>query len=206
MPRNRSTRWPGCLCFIPLIAFGIFATSVIAFGFAISYVRQISKAPLERYAVQYYGRQQPSNARVFFYSATMPFLSILHAIADIMLYFAASVSPLHSLVLSIVFSIGWLAQWTLWMDCEITTIGSQNSNAACFQNDFEPSSSSSFLPQGVSAASRDARVGCGGVVLAFYLITLGCAAVAVHQNRMRRKQGARLENKGDESELAPVLK
>ncbi|KAI9679796.1 MAG: hypothetical protein M1817_004810 [Caeruleum heppii] len=204
MPTQKPSSWPGAFRFVPLpVVIMILLCSITTLGLAVSYTSDISRAPLK---FAHYNRQRPSVARVFFYSATMPVLSILHALADSLLYYLGLVSPLCSLVSSIVFASGWLAQWTLWMDCEITAIGAQNSNYACFQADLKPDPSSFYRPLGVSKAIVDARAGFGGIVLGLYLIILGCAAAAVHKNRMARKHGSKLENKGYESELSPVLR
>jgi len=53
----------------------------------------------------------------------MPFLTIFWAAFDIGLASVASLSPVHALIPSIALLCGWLAQFIIWMQCETTAPG-----------------------------------------------------------------------------------
>jgi hypothetical protein len=124
--------------------------------------------------------------KIIFYSATMPFLSIIHSIADLGLSQTKRLSPVYVVTASSIFFVGWLTQWTIWMDCEVTGIGFGNDSSACFQRDLdhiEPG----LIPTKSSEAVVNARAGVGFLVLFLYGSYMVCAALALHKNRQFRK-------------------
>ncbi|KAI9679795.1 MAG: hypothetical protein M1817_004809 [Caeruleum heppii] len=206
MLAQKHSPWPGRLRFVPLPVIGlVFLFSVTNLVFGIFYVKEISQAPRTDFEILS-DAERPSVARLTFYAATMPFLSILHSIANGILYLLSLLSPTYSLISSVIFIVGWLVQWVLWMDCEISGLGAQNDQHVCFRTDYMWSREVFYVPDTGSPTVALGKMGAGLLVLVLYLTLLGCAAAAVHKNRMARKHGSKLENKGYESELTPVLR
>ncbi|KAL8976986.1 MAG: hypothetical protein Q9177_006728 [Variospora cf. flavescens] len=122
------------------------------------------------------------------YTLFMPFFTILQSLVDLALHFYLSLHPIYALVISVIYFTGWLTQWTIWMDCEITTIGFYNGPypGACFQVNLEHAENST-VPSKSSEGVVDARVGLGFVVLALYIAYGVMAALAVARKRKAAK-------------------
>ena len=67
-----------------------------------------------------------------FYSATVPFLSTIHLLLDLSLYFTTRLRPLYALIGAIIFLCGWSGQVGVWSSCELPS-GSENSGQECYQ-------------------------------------------------------------------------
>lgn len=118
----------------------------------------------------------------------MPFFTILQSLVDLALHFYFSLHPIYALVISVIYSTGWLSQWIIWMDCEITTIGFFNGGEPdnCFMRNLERAEYST-LPSKASFEVVEARVGLGFVVLALYIAYGVMAALAVARKRKAAK-------------------
>ncbi|KAI4141822.1 MAG: hypothetical protein L6R39_005173 [Caloplaca ligustica] len=117
----------------PLIIIIILTFSVAAFGLATSYANDAIKTPMDKQALIYM-RPRPSNSKIIAYSAFMPFFSMIQSMLDLTLHFLVSLHPIYSVVISGIYFIGWLTQWAIWMNCEISGIGFDNAGQGetCF--------------------------------------------------------------------------
>lgn len=114
----------------------------------------------------------------------MPFFTILQSLADLALHFYMTLHPLYALVVAAIYALGWLVQWSIWMNCEVTEIGFDNAGTGgtCFQVNLKHARGST-VPEKSSMAVVNARVGLGAVVLALYLAYVVLAALAIARKR-----------------------
>ncbi|KAL9018161.1 MAG: hypothetical protein Q9185_004523 [Variospora sp. 1 TL-2023] len=182
-----STLWTGRLRYTPLLNILIFIFAVACFGPAASYANAAIKTPMDEDAFRY-KRPRPSNVIIIAYTLFMPFLTILQSLVDLALHFCFSLHPIYALVISVIYFTGWLSQWTIWMDCEITTIGFYNGGELenCFMINLEHAENST-VPSKSSKGVVDARVGLGFIVLALYIAYGVMAALAVARKRKAAK-------------------
>ncbi|KAL8720128.1 MAG: hypothetical protein Q9225_002973 [Loekoesia sp. 1 TL-2023] len=186
---NPANHWAGRLRHTPLINVAILLCSIVTFGLAVSYAHDAIKTPMWQQALIYM-RPRPTNQRIIVYSAFMPFFTILQSILDLSLHFLISLHPLYSLVISSLYFIGWLVQWSIWMHCEISGIGFDNAGKGetCFQVNLDHRKDS-MIPFRSSEGVVNGRVGVGAVVTALYAVYTVMAALAVMRNRQGSRRG-----------------
>ncbi|KAL8856065.1 MAG: hypothetical protein Q9178_007321 [Gyalolechia marmorata] len=172
--------WNGRIRHAPLLNIAILLASGVTFGLAVSYANASIRTPVDEYAL-ISKTPHPANSKIIVYSTFMPFFTILQSGLDLVLYFLVSIHPLYSLVISTLYFVGWLTQWTLWMDCEISGIGFDN-HEMCWQNDLDHRKYSQ-VPILSSEAIVDGRVGLGAVVIALYGAYFIMALMTVLRNR-----------------------
>ena len=148
---------------------------------------------------------------MIFYSATMPFLSVLHAFIDLLLRCLSMFSPIYALIASVVFICGWLTQWSIWVNCEASTLGLEYGNCPqkrlqyLDRNEGQQRKRDSYKgppPVGIDGAKSDARIAFGFLVIVSYLVVMAWAAVKIHRTRIERKRGGALPLKEVISESA----
>ncbi|KAL8967330.1 MAG: hypothetical protein Q9197_005487 [Variospora fuerteventurae] len=182
-----STLWTGRLRYTPLLNILIFLFAVACFGLAASYANAVINTPMSEDAIRY-ERPRPTNGMKIAYALFMPFFTILQSLFDLVLHFCFSLHPIYALVISVIYFTGWLTQWAMWMNCEISAIGTDNGHDlnVCFQADLEGAGYST-LPSKSSFEVVDARVGLGFIVFALYIAYGVMAALAVARKRKAAK-------------------
>ncbi|KAI4115203.1 MAG: hypothetical protein LQ338_007893 [Usnochroma carphineum] len=165
----------------PLINVVILMFSVAAFGLAASYASAAIKTPINEDALNFM-EPRPPNGQIIVYSAFMPFFSMIQSMLDLSLHFLVGLHPIYSLVISIIYFSGWLTQWTIWMDCEITGIGFENDGDRCFQVKLDHRLYS-MVPSRSSDGIVNGRVGLGAIIIALYVAYGVLAALALTRNR-----------------------
>ncbi|KAI4089854.1 MAG: hypothetical protein LQ344_005113 [Seirophora lacunosa] len=178
-----SNLWAGRLRYTPLINIIIFIFAIAVFGAAASYANAAIKTPMDEQALIYM-RPRPSNGKIIVYALFMPFFTILQSLADLALHFYMTLHPLYALVVAAIYALGWLVQWSIWMNCEVSEIGFDNAGTGgtCFQVNLKHAPGST-VPEKSSMAVVNARVGLGAVVLALYLAYVVLAALAIARKR-----------------------
>ncbi|KAL9627992.1 MAG: hypothetical protein Q9204_006191 [Flavoplaca sp. TL-2023a] len=178
-----TNNWTGRLRFTPLINIAILLASVVTFGLAVSYANASIKTPMDKQALIYM-RPRPASSKIIVYSAFMPFFSILQSGLDLSLHYLLSLHPIYSLAISSVYSIGWLVQWSLWLHCEISSIGFDNAGRGetCWQVNLDHRENS-MVPFRSSEGVVNGRFGLGTVVIALYLAYWTLSLMAVLRNR-----------------------
>ncbi|KAL8644309.1 MAG: hypothetical protein Q9210_007317 [Variospora velana] len=178
-----STLWTGRLRYTPLLNILIFIFAVAVFGPAASYANAAIKTPMDEQALIYM-RPRPTNGKIIAYTLFMPFFTILQSLVDLALHFYLSLHPIYALVISAIYFIGWLSQWSIWMNCEVTSIGFDNGGKGetCFQINLKHAENST-VPSKSSEGVVNARVGLGFVVIALYVAYGVMAALAVARKR-----------------------
>ncbi|KAL8840464.1 MAG: hypothetical protein Q9170_001340 [Blastenia crenularia] len=118
----------------------------------------------------------------------MPFFTLLQPMFDLALRFLSILHPLYSLAISIVYFIGSLVQWSIWMNCEISGIGFDNAGKGetCFQVNLDHAPFS-MVPSRSFQGVVNGILGLGVIILALYAAYGGLEALAV----MRNRRGAR---------------
>ncbi|KAL8952135.1 MAG: hypothetical protein Q9222_001947 [Ikaeria aurantiellina] len=116
--------------------------------------------------------------------AFMPFITILQSMLDLLLHIFLCLPPLYCAIIGSLYFTGWLTQWSIWMDCEITSIGFDNAGKGetCFQVNLDRANETIF-PLKSSGSIVSARVGLGAVVIALYATYTVLAALALKKNR-----------------------
>lgn len=182
-----SIQWTGRLRYTPLINILIFIFATATFGTAVSYASAAIKTPMDEQALVWM-RPRPSNSKIIVYSLFMPFFTILQALTDLALHFYLSLHPIYALVVSSIYFIGWLTQWSIWMDCEVSGIGFDNAGKGetCFQVNLRHALNS-YIPSKSSGGIVNARVGLGAIVIALYVAYGVMAALTI----LRRKRGGK---------------
>ncbi|KAL8663673.1 MAG: hypothetical protein Q9202_003619 [Teloschistes flavicans] len=180
---NRSDR----LHYAPLLNFALLSFSVITFGLAVSYAHAAIKTPMWPQALIYM-RPRPSNGKIIVYSTFMPFFTILQSILNLLLLTLYSLHPIYSLAISSVYFVGWLIQWSIWMNCEISGIGFDNAGEGetCWQVNIDHRKDS-MIPLRTSEGVVNGRVGLGAVVIALFGVYAALAALAL----VRKQRGGR---------------
>ncbi|KAL9630913.1 MAG: hypothetical protein Q9204_004481 [Flavoplaca sp. TL-2023a] len=186
--------WNGRIRHAPLLNIAIFLVSIVTFGLAVSYAHDAIATPMQEQFIRQ-KRSRPTNSQIIAYSTAMPFFSILQSGLDLSLHFLISLHPVYSLVISILYFSGWLTQWTIWMNCEITAIGFDNAGEGdtCWQVNLEHRQYSE-VPILSSEAIVDGRLGLGGVAIALYAAYAVMALMAVLRNRRRSVKGVKIES------------
>ncbi|KAL8655310.1 MAG: hypothetical protein Q9226_003094 [Calogaya cf. arnoldii] len=178
-----ANNWSGRLRYAPSLNVAILLATVVTFGLAVSYASASIRTPMDKQALIYM-RPRPANSKIIVYSAFMPFFTILQSGLDLSLYFLISLHPLYSLAISSLYFIGWLVQWSIWMHCEITSIGSSNAGKGetCWQVNLDHRQNSK-IPFRSSEGVVNGRVVLGAVVIALYVAYFVMALLAVMRNR-----------------------
>lgn len=93
------------------------------------------------------------------------------------------------------FSSGWLVQWSVWLHCEISSIGFDNAGRGetCFQVNLEHRQYS-MVPIKSSEGVVNGRFGLGTVVIALYLASWTMSLMALLRNRRRGAKGVKIES------------
>ncbi|KAI4186160.1 MAG: hypothetical protein L6R41_003652 [Letrouitia leprolyta] len=182
-----SFQWPDKLRYAPLINSLVFIFAITVLGTAVSYANAAIKTPMDEQALIYM-RPRPSNGKIIVYSLFMPFFTILQSATDLLLhlYLSSPLQPIYALVVSTIYFIGWLTQWSIWMNCEVSGIGFDNAGkgGTCFQVNLNHAPNS-YVPSKSSHGVVSARVGLGAVIIALYAAYGVMAALAVS----RRNKG-----------------
>ncbi|KAL8924717.1 MAG: hypothetical protein Q9208_003907 [Pyrenodesmia sp. 3 TL-2023] len=178
-----TNHWTGKLRYTPLINIVIFTFAIAVFGAAASYANAAIKTPMDEQALIYM-RPRPSNGKIIVYSLLMPFLTIIQSLLDLAFHFCLALHPLYALVVSAIYFIGWLVQWSIWMHCEVSGIGFDNAGKGetCFQINLDHAPNST-VPSKSSEGVVNARAGLGAVVMALYVAYGLMAALAVVRNK-----------------------
>ncbi|KAL8934639.1 MAG: hypothetical protein Q9216_005804 [Gyalolechia sp. 2 TL-2023] len=177
------TQWTGKLRYTPLVNIFILIFAITVFGAAASYANAAIKTPMDDQALIYM-RPRPSNGKIIVYALFMPFFTILQSLADLALHFYLSLHPVYALVVATIYFIGWLTQWSIWMNCEVSGLGFDNAGKGetCFQVNLRHAPSS-YVPSKSSDGIVHARVGLGAIVIALYVAYGVMAALAVARKR-----------------------
>ncbi|KAL8903870.1 MAG: hypothetical protein Q9207_003641 [Kuettlingeria erythrocarpa] len=178
-----SNHWAGRLRYIPLVNIAIFILTIAVFGAAASYANAAIQTPMDEQALIYM-RPRPSNGKIIVYSLFMPFFTMLQSLVDLAFHYYLSLHPIYALVVSATYFIGWLVQWSIWMDCEVSGIGFENAGKGetCFQVNLAHGPKSR-VPSKSSEGIVNARVGLGAIVIALYVAYGVMAALAVARIR-----------------------
>lgn len=93
------------------------------------------------------------------------------------------------------FLSGWLVQWSVWLHCEISSIGFDNAGRGetCWQVNLEHRQYS-MVPFRSSEGIVNGRFGLGTVVIALYLVYSTMSLMAVLRNRRRGAKGVKIES------------
>lgn len=67
-----------------------------------------------------------------FYSAIVPFLTIIHAILNIALYLMSVLQPFHALVGAVCYLCGWAIQVGFWTQCDLPD-NLETGGSLCYQ-------------------------------------------------------------------------
>ena len=131
---------------------------------------------------------------MIFYSVTMPFLTILHALTDLVLTYLSMFTPLYVLIASAIFVCGWLTQWSFWANCEASSLGLEYGKCPQERLQYpnrqrEGATYEGPPPIGIDGAKSNARMAFGFLVIVSYLVIMTWAAVKVHRKRMERNRG-----------------
>ncbi|KAL8919113.1 MAG: hypothetical protein Q9172_005143 [Xanthocarpia lactea] len=187
-----TNNWTGRLRYAPLINIAILLASVVTFGLAVAYARASIRTPMDEQALIYM-RPRPANSKIIVYSTFMPFFSILQSGLDLSFHYLISLHPIYSLAISSVYSIGWLVQWSLWLHCEISSIGFDNAGKGetCWQVNLDHRENST-VPFRSSEGVVNGRFGLGTVVIALYLAYWTMSLMAVLRNRRGGAKGDKI--------------
>lgn len=217
MPLTRSNRcWSGSLRFLPVILTAILLFSVVTFALSIAHWQDMEKTPGDAYIIRNYTKKRPSSALVdipssslascilrevktkkltrhlshlFFYSCTVPFISIVHSSVDLLLYLRLNLAPTYALVGSVVMFLVWLVQLTFLMQCEVVGISDIGISKFCPNYGLE---SEWYDPLGPVLSTFTAF---GFLLSVGYIVYLSCAATAVSRAKKERMAGDGLPRK-----------
>ena len=154
----------------------IFASSVATFTLSMKYLDILSTARLTTYAIAL-ERLWPSHFRLGFYTVALSFLSLFQSLFVLVVHHLwQPISAIATICVCATFSLGWLAQWMIWMSCEVTTLGL--SGGACPQRD---------LNLDTQRELTVARLACGGLIFVLYVLGFGLAWRSLYKERQRRK-------------------
>ncbi|KAL9026401.1 MAG: hypothetical protein Q9196_004927 [Gyalolechia fulgens] len=209
-----NNNWTGRLRHAPVINIGILLASVATFGLAVSYASASINTPMDDQALIWM-RPRPANryailnetadqtreklltdlgcSKIIVYSAFMPFFSMLQSVLDLSFYYLVSLYPIYSLAISSVYFLGWLVQWSLWIHCESSGVGSENAGQGetCWQVNLDRPENS-YVPFRSSEGVVNGRIGMGTVVIVFYLAYWVMSLMAVLRNRRGSATGYKL--------------
>ena len=121
---------------------------------------------------------------IIIYTSTAPFLSIIQSLATLVYAAYKPLSPGYMIIFSLLMSVCWLVEWSLWMLCEIPGIGPVS--AACFQIYLVPSQTSR-LPLKSSTTLVYLRLFFSVIPFYAYLAQLGDATYMMHQKKIARR-------------------
>lgn len=113
----------------------------------------------------------------------MPFITLVWAAIDTFYALTPALSPVHALISSIVLLCGWLVQFSVWMQCELTA---PNINESFASSSWCPTSNLSNVstPQYYAADNTAAaKTFIGLVVLVGAFVYMVLAAVVLGRNR-----------------------
>ena len=130
------------------------------------------------------------STKPIFYSCTMAFLSIAHSSLNLTIPHFTTLAPLYLIFTSFIFVLGWLAQWGIWMDCEIVSIAPSRRRPTCPNNYLAGTRRVHWLA-GIEPSEVNLRVIFGGVALALYLaLFVWSVAGQFRKNRVRKSANA----------------
>ncbi|KAL9598715.1 MAG: hypothetical protein Q9219_004328 [cf. Caloplaca sp. 3 TL-2023] len=150
----------------PLINVLIFPLALAVFGIGVAYAKDAINTPMDKQSLVCM-QPRPSNGKIIVYSTFMPFFTMLQSLIDLAAHAFSTLHPIYWIVVSSIYFVGWLGQWNIWMDCEITGIGFENDSGQCFQARLNHAERS-MIPSQSSAALVKGRMGLGGVLVGLY--------------------------------------
>ncbi len=124
-----------------------------------------------------------------FYAGTMPFITLFWAALDIGLASVASLSPVHALISSIFLLCGWITQFSIWMQCEMTA---PNVDESFSGSEWCPNAQLSDHGSTLKSTTGDigtARAFIGLVVAVGAFVYMVLAAVSVARGRKVARTG-----------------
>ncbi|KAI9778564.1 MAG: hypothetical protein M1835_004893 [Candelina submexicana] len=196
--------WSGGLRLVYLVIVAILLFSICVIVPGAEYVKQVTTPPHGYASHHTYGdRHYWENGSIYvtkpiFYACTMAFLSIAHSALNLIVPHFTTLSPLYLILTSFIFVLGWLAQWGIWMDCEIVSIYPSRSRPTCPQSYLASNRRNNFL-SGIPPSETNMRVIFGGVALVLYLALFVWSIAGQVRKRTiaKRDRLAKANNEGE---------
>ena len=195
------SRWSTLLRGVLITLFGIFALSLVTLILSGIWAQDMAKLAqsgkpsntyatlLLLYSIEINTDTSSVSRQLVFYTGTMPFLTLFWAALDIGLASMASLSPMHALISSIALLSGWLIQFSIWMQCELTAPVMQEGFSGspwCPNAQLSVFDDASTL-QNVTENLACARAFIGLVVAVGAFVYMVLAAVSVARNKKATK-------------------
>ncbi|KAL8966311.1 MAG: hypothetical protein Q9183_003426 [Haloplaca sp. 2 TL-2023] len=178
--------WSGRLRRTPWINAAILILSIATFGVAVSYANAAIKTPM---LVNAQASALPflKNLRASRYVLRGHKHSSTCALDQAMGKMPSQQQSIRTVVAAVYF-IGWLAQWSIWMNCEISGIGFENGGKGetCWQINIDHRQQS-YVPLLSSEGIVNARVGLGAIVMVLYAVYAVLSVLTV----VKAKRGGR---------------
>ena len=135
--------------------------------------------------------------RLIFYAGTMPLISTFWTAVDLGLALSTVLSPLHALVSSTFLLCGWIVQFSVWMECELTAPAMEESfdSAPWCPNAMLSSHQSSLATTTENMAMAKSFIGLAALAGAFVYMVLAAVSVA------RSSRAAHIKDPEGEGEM-----
>lgn len=117
----------------------------------------------------------------------MPFLSILLSLCDLTMQYLHLFQPIYVIAASGVFAIGWIAQWAVWMDCEVSGLALDNGSGKCPQRNLQTTDVHGNNGLAVGNSVVQGRIATGFLVATLHVAAVGFAAIALHKARLGKR-------------------
>ena len=111
----------------------------------------------------------------------MPFLNICHPLIDLILYKWNLLRPHYVAMVSTLFTIGWITQWAIWVDCELSD--ASEGSSMCLKQSF------TFLEvtlQGQYQVLAQTRIAFGVITTVLYSSAACLAVIAIRLSKAGR--------------------